>query len=76
MTNFHGDEAILFYFFLKISHKLCVRIDGTQYYDGLQPEMRAGIINEHECRQNKNVLWGDVCKILDSKQNLQCMNYE
>ena len=19
------------------------------YYDGLQPEMRAGIINEHEC---------------------------
>ena len=23
------------------------------YYDGLQPEMRAGIINEHECTSGK-----------------------
>ena len=39
---------------MKISPKLCVRMDGTQlniqYYDGLQPKMRAGIINEHECK--------------------------
>ena len=36
---------------MKISHKLCVRMGGTQffYYDGLQPKMRAGMINEHEC---------------------------
>ena len=36
---------------MKISHKLHVRVDETQFllYDGLQPKMRAGIINEHEC---------------------------
>ena len=36
---------------MKISHKLHVRVDVTQfyYYDGLQPKMRAGITNEHEC---------------------------
>ena len=26
------------------------------YYDGLQPEMRAGIINEHECSTNAHQL--------------------
>ena len=37
---------------MKISHKLCVRMDGTQffYFDGLQPKMSAGMIKEHECR--------------------------
>ena len=36
---------------MKISHKLCVRMDGTQFFImiGLQPKMSAGIINEHEC---------------------------
>ena len=33
---------------IRISHKLCVRMDGT-HYDSLQPKMSAGIINEHEC---------------------------
>ena len=31
---------------MKISHKLCVRIDGTQfyYYDGLQPKMSMSVV--------------------------------
>ena len=41
---------------MKISHKLCVRMDGTQffYYDGLQPKMSAGMIKEHECSYVSN----------------------
>ena len=27
-----------------------------QYYDGLQPKIRAGIINEHECIVNQDAL--------------------
>ena len=36
---------------MKISHKLRVRMDRTQffYYAGLQPNMNAGMIKEHEC---------------------------
>ena len=50
------ESAILNFFCfipMKISHKLCVRMDGTQffYYDGLhlQPKMSVGMIKEHEC---------------------------
>ena len=39
-----------------------------QYYDGLQPKIRAGIINEHECTYPKvasladdNLFYPDVC---------------
>ena len=28
------------------------------YYDGLQPKIRAGIINEHECTAKVNVNYG------------------
>ena len=40
---------------MKISDKLCVRMDGTQfyYYDGLQPKISAGLIELHECRSFK-----------------------
>ena len=33
---------------MKVSHKLCVRMDGTQffYYDSLQPKMSTGMIKE------------------------------
>ena len=36
------------------------------YYDGLQPKIRAGIINEHECidfvaeKVPKNFIWGII----------------
>ena len=33
---------------MKITHKLCFRMNGTQF-DGLQLKMRAGSINENEC---------------------------
>ena len=48
---------------MKISHKLCVRIDGTHffYYDGLQPEMRAGIINERECKNDPSQMISTHC---------------
>jgi hypothetical protein len=39
---------------IRISHKLCVRMDGT-HYDSLQPKMSAGIINE-QGRNHKKFL--------------------
>ena len=41
MTNFHGEEANYVLEWMGLNF---------YYYDGLQPEMSAGIINEHECR--------------------------
>ena len=36
---------------MKISHKLCVRMNGTQffYHDGLQSKMSVRMIKEHKC---------------------------
>ena len=35
---------------MKISHKLCFRMDVTQFFgDDLQPKMSAGMMKEHEC---------------------------
>ena len=36
------------------------------YYDGLQPEMRAGIINEHECSY-----YHSLCNSLQLKVELK-----
>ena len=66
---------------MKISHKLCVRMGGTQffYYDGLQPKMRAGMIKLHECNGKKNcnfqflILLPYTAKIILEKPGIQTL---
>ena len=42
---------------MKISKKLCFRMDGSQFFfccDGLQPKISAGMIKDHECNITLN----------------------
>ena len=50
----HFDFFFICFIPMKISHKLCVTMDGSQffYYDGLQPKMSARMIKEHKCNFN------------------------
>ena len=47
------------------------------HYDGLQPEIRAGIINEHECIPNplifdRHLLLGNGDKMLQCNEGTNC----
>ena len=51
MTNFRGDEANFFSKKKELVTNYMLEWMGLNFYhyDGLQPKIRAGIINEHEC---------------------------
>ena len=49
------------------------------YFDGLQPKIRAGIINEHECKKEpksddrlSKFDWHDLSQFLGQSASLQC----